>query len=134
MIVLDTHTLVWWVNGDPALSKPAKAAIRAEHARDSKGAIIVSAISAWEIALLIKRGRLALSKDLNTWLEAVRMIPAVKFTAVSVQIAANSVNLPGELHDDPADRIIIATAQQANAPLITKDERIRQYPHVKAIW
>lgn len=131
MIVLDTHTLVWWVNGDDTLSKKAKAAITREL---DDGQIIVSAISAWEIAMLVEREKLVLSMDVGSWLATVGEIDAVRFMPLDNEIAVKSVELPGEFHKDPADRMIVATARRLAVPLVTKDEKIRAYAHVKTIW
>lgn len=131
MIVLDTHALVWWVNGDDALSDNAKAAIELER---KGGQIIVSAISAWEIAMLVEREKLVLSMDVARWLALVAEIENVRFLPLDVEVAVKSVDLPGEFHTDPADRMIVATARRLAAPLITKDEKIRAYPHVSTIW
>ena len=131
MIVLDTHTLVWWVTGDATLSKKAMKAIEREQ---SGGAIIVSAISAWEIAMLVAHARLVLAMDVSSWLATVAEIEGVRFHPVDVEIAAKSVELPGEFHKDPADRMIVATARKLAVPLVTKDEKILSYPHVKTIW
>jgi PIN domain nuclease of toxin-antitoxin system len=131
VIVLDTHTLVWWVANDPTLSKSAKTAIERELAG---GEIIVSAISAWEIAMLVEREKLVLSMDVGSWLATVSAIEAVRFMPVDPEIAVKSVELPGEFHKDPADRMIVATARKLAVPLVTKDEKIRAYAHVKSIW
>ena len=131
MIVLDTHALVWWVSGDSALSKKAKSAIERE--RDG-GAIVVSSISAWEIAMLVLRKKLFLSMEVGSWLAMAAQIEALRFFPVDTEIAIKSADLPGEFHKDPADRIIVATARKLAAPLVTKDERIRAYAHVKTIW
>lgn len=131
MIVLDTHALVWWVNGDESLSKKAKAAIEREL---EGGQIVVSAISAWEIAMLVEREKLVLSMDVGSWLEAVAEIDAVRFIPLDVEVAVKSVGLPGEFHKDPADRMIVATARKLSAPLVTKDEKILAYAHVSTIW
>jgi PIN domain nuclease of toxin-antitoxin system len=131
VIVLDTHALVWWVTGDPTLSRRAKAAIERER---PGGAIIVSAISAWEIAMLVEREKLVLSMDAGSWLATVQTIDAVCFVPVDPGIAVKSVELPGEFHEDPADRMIVATARKLAVPLVTKDEKIRAYAHVKTIW
>ncbi len=131
MIVLDTHILVWWVTGDAALSEEAKAVIEREQ---NGGEIIVSAISAWEITMLVEKERLVLSMDVSKWLATVAEIEGVKFLPVDVDIANKSVVLPGEFHKDPADRMIVATARKLAAPLVTKDEKIKSYPHVKTIW
>lgn len=131
MIVLDTHTLVWWANGDDALSKKARMAIEREL---EGGKIVVSAISAWEIAMLVERERLVLSMDVSSWLSTVSAIDAVQFMPVDVEIGVKSVDLPGEFHKDPADRMIVATARRLAVPLVTRDEKIRAYKHVKTIW
>jgi len=131
VIVLDTHVLVWWVNGDESLSKNAKAAIAREL---DGGQIIISAISAWEIAMLVEREKLVLSMDVGSWLATVAEIEAVRFLPLDVEIAVKSVDLPGEFHKDPADRMIVATARKLAVPLVTKDEKIHAYEHVKKIW
>lgn len=131
MIVLDTHTLVWWVSGDPLLSKKARTAIERER---PDGDIIVSSITAWEIAMLVERGKLVLSMDVGNWLSTVAQIDAVSFLPVDVEVATKSVDLPGDFHKDPADRMIVATARKLAVPLVTKDDKIRAYPHVKTIW
>ena len=131
MIVLDTHALVWWVSGDGALSKKAKTAIAREL---DGGQIVISAISAWEIAMLVEREKLVLSMDVGSWLATASEIEAVRFMPVDSEIGVKSVELPGEFHKDPADRMIVATARRLAAPLVTRDEKIRAYPHVKTIW
>lgn len=131
MIVLDTHALVWWVTGDATLSKKARKVIEREQ---SGGSIIVSAISAWEISMLVAHGRLVLSMEVNSWLATVAEIEAVRFYPVDVEIAAKSVELPGDFHKDPADRMIVTTARKLAVPLVTKDDKILNYPHVKTIW
>lgn len=131
MIVLDTHTLVWWVNVDNLLSKKAKFAIDREL---EGGQIIVSAISAWEIAMLVEQEKLVLSMDVETWLATVAEIEVIRFMPVDTEIAIKSVKLPGEFHKDPAARMIVATARKLASPLVTRDNKIRAYAHVKTIW
>lgn len=132
MIVLDTHALLWWVNGERAqLSAAATAAIDAEM---DGGQILVSSMSAWELAMLVERRRVALSMDIASWLDTLGRIDAVRMVPVDSEIAVKSVQLPGDFHKDPADRIIVATARKFAAPLVSADEKIRAYPHVRAIW
>lgn len=133
MIVLDTHTLIWWVNGDSQLSLNAKAAIEHEQQNES-GIILVSSISAWEIALLVGRDRLTLGMNLDDWLETVNEIEGVRFVSVDNAVGVESTRLPGDFHKDPADRMITALARHFNVPLVTADERIRAYKHVRSIW
>jgi PIN domain nuclease of toxin-antitoxin system len=131
VIVLDTHVLVWWVTGDPQVSHAARTAI--ESAKEP-GQILVSTISALEIAMLVDRGRLALAMDVDDWFNTVKAIEQIHFVPVDVELATKSVSLPGEFHKDPSDRIIVATARKFAMPLITKDEKIRNYPHIRTIW
>jgi PIN domain nuclease of toxin-antitoxin system len=119
------------VSADPTLSKKAKAAIERELVG---GEIIISSISAWEIAMLVEREKLVLSMDVSSWLDTISAIEAVRFMPVDVEIATKSVDLPGEFHKDPANRMIVATARKLAVPLVTKDEKIRAYAHVKTIW
>jgi PIN domain nuclease of toxin-antitoxin system len=131
MIVLDTHVLLWWISDPGKLSAKAKKAIEAE--KDS-GTLLVSAITVWEIYLLIAKGRLTLTIDTDSWLENIESLPFVQFVPIDNAIAAKSVTLPGDFHSDPADRMIVATAREKGVPLITNDEKIKQYTHVKTIW
>jgi PIN domain nuclease of toxin-antitoxin system len=131
LILLDTHILVWWINGSKDLSTLVRRTI--ENARAAKDTILVSAISAWEIAMLVQRGRLSLDRDVGTWLEQVALIDDLNFVAVDRAIAIDSVRLPGEFHKDPADRIIVATARKHAASVLTADAKIIAYPNVKTI-
>ncbi len=132
MIVLDTHALIWWVSGEQGqLSAEADAVIASEHAR---GKILVSSITAWEVAMLVHRGRLALAMDVSAWLGVVEEIEAVAFVPVDNDLAVKAVELPGAFHKDPADRLIVATARKLAVPLVTADDKIRSYPHVRTIW
>ena len=132
MIVLDTHVLVWWVSGHHALSRKADDLI--EKNIKIERSILISAISAWEIAMLAASGRLILSMDIDSWLAEVARIPAIEFVPVDNSIAVKSVELPGDFHKDPADRMIVALARHLSLELITADEKILQYAHVKAVW
>jgi PIN domain nuclease of toxin-antitoxin system len=133
VIVLDTHALVWWASGDAQLSGPARRAIAAE-LKASDGRILVSSISAWEIALLIQKGRLVLSMNVDDWLQTVAEIDAIAFVSVDTDIALQSTRLPGKFHADPADRMIVALARHHAVPLLTADKKIRAYRHVKTVW
>lgn len=132
MIVLDTHVLLWWASGEHASLSPA--ALRAIDAELEGGRIAISSISAWELAMLVARDRVALSIDTGQWLALAGQVEAVEFVPVDNDIAVRSVELPGEFHKDPADRIIVATARNLGAPLVTADEKIRAYPHLRTIW
>ncbi len=132
MIVLDTHSLIWWVSGDRQLSARARKAIEKELA--GEGQVLVSSITAWEIAMLVEKGRLTLTMNLNDWLDTVSAIEGLRFVAIDNAVAVQSVCLPGDFHADPADRLIAALARRHSAPLVTADKRIRAYRHVKTVW
>lgn len=133
VIVLDTHVLVWWAAG--MTDKLGRAAVRVlDSAQGKDASILVSAISAWEIAVLIEKGRLVLAMDVEEWLSHIAALPEVRFVPVDRHTAVQSVRLPGTFHADPADRLIVATARRLNLPLVTADEQIREYPHVRSIW
>ena len=121
MIVLDTHVWVWWVSGSVRLSAPARKAI-SEHVRS--GTVHLSAISVWEVALLVRRGRLELTQPVEDWVARSMALPFVEFVPVDPRIALRSVALPAPLHDDPADRIVAATAITLGATLLTRDARL----------
>jgi PIN domain nuclease of toxin-antitoxin system len=131
VIVLDTHALVWWIQGDRRLSRNASKAIRAELANGRLG---ISSISFWEIGMLVAKGRLGLGMDASEWLEAVQAIKAVVVLPLAATVALDSTRLPGTFHGDPADRMIVATARAKNLSLVSADRRIRAYRHVRTIW
>ena len=130
LIVLDTHALIWWVDGSAALSQRARQHIDSLVAAS---AIRVSSISVWEIGMLVASGRLELAITTEEWIARCEALPFLGFVAVDNTIALASTRLPGRPPADPADRIIIATAQALRAPLVTKDRRIRTYD-VETIW
>ena len=132
MIVIDTHILLWWVSGSGELSTAATKAIK--NTLRKGGEVLISSISAWEIAMLVEKGRLVLSMDVESWLDEVSQIDGVRFLPVDNEIGVKSTALPGEFHKDPADRMIVATARKSALPLVTADEKILQYEHVKTIW
>jgi len=131
MIVLDTHTWIWFISKPEVLSKRAKKAVSAAVKAKS---VLISSISAWEVALLVIKKRLTLSLDVTDWIAKSEGLPFIQFIEISNSIAVKSVNLPQPLHSDPADRIIIATALTTGVPLVTKDKKLLNYPHVKTIW
>jgi PIN domain nuclease of toxin-antitoxin system len=131
MIVLDTHAWIWFASNPEILSRKAKKAV---DLAVKKKSVLVSSISVWEVALLVKKKRLELSMDVADWIAKSENLPFIQFIPVSNSIAVKSMNLPPPLHPDPADRIIIATALSAGAPIVTKDKNISDYAYVRTIW
>jgi PIN domain nuclease of toxin-antitoxin system len=131
MIVLDTHVWLWWLSNPEKLS-PA-AAERIEKETQASG-IRISSISVWEIAMLVAKGRLELVVDITEWFAVTESLSFVKFIPVNNSVAVQAVRLPGHFHDDPADRIIVATAMVSSASIISADNKIRGYRGVKSVW
>jgi PIN domain nuclease of toxin-antitoxin system len=131
MIVLDTHVWLWWISNPELLSAAARKTL--DHAM-ADGEICISSISAWEVAILVNKGRLDFTMPVADWIARSEALRFLRFVPVDNRIALKSANLPGQLHDDPADRIIIATAISLGGTLITKDEKIRKYRHVQTLW
>lgn len=131
LIVLDTHVLVWWVSGSRRLSKRAGRAIDRSLRR---GGVVASTITVLEIATAVRRGRLELVSPLDQWLSDLRALPEVLFEPVSVEIARLAGSFEDSTPGDPADRIIVATAQALRTKLVTSDERLRESQHGLAFW
>ena len=83
--------------------------------------------------MLVQKKRLILSVDETVWIRQAEGLKFFRFIPVDNEIARLSVQLP-DIHPDPADRIILATARILGATLITKDERLWNYPHVTSLW
>ena len=131
MTILDTHVLVWFVSSPEKLSEEVRKHLDREIKRDG---LLASSISVWEIYMLVKKGRLRLSMNLDTWIDKVEQLAFLQFIPVDNKIAASSVILPEPLHNDPADRIILATAREYAATLVTSDTQLLNYPHVRTLW
>ena len=133
MILLDTHALIWAAEDNRQLGEAARATIEEARYSDRVG---VSAITPWEIALLVEKDRLQLAMELGAWIRTVLQAPGIDLMPIEPAIAIDSVRLPGNFRADPADRLIIATARRWGAPLLTADNAILAYGaegHVQAI-
>jgi len=124
---------LWAGNGDP-LSDLAVDAIDAAH--DAREPLAISAISAWEIGLLVSRNRLSLPQPVPDWFAAFVKGSRCKVEHLDTDILVSSSFLPGDPPKDPADRMVIATARHTGRMIVTRDRRILGYAedgHVKAI-
>ena len=130
MILLDTHTWIWAHSATKLLSDDVKKRIKKTLA-DQRA---IASISIWEFAMMVVKGRINVKIDPKLWLDNAIKKSGIKVIELSPEIAMESCNLPGDFHKDPADQIIVATARIHNLTLLTKDQKILQYRHVKALW
>ena len=129
MIMLDTHVWVWWTIDPVRLSETQRQAI----VSNEDDLIGVSAISCWEVAKLCEYGRLELPVGLSEWFRAALGYPGISLLDLTPEVAIESTSLPGSFHRDPSDQIIVATARVHQCPLVTSDDRIARYPHVRTL-
>ena len=129
MILLDTHIWIWLADESDRLTKKYSQLIE-HHRADGLG---VSAISCWEVAKLVEYGRLRLACPVEEWMEFAVALPGVRLLELTPRIAVVSTKLPGDFHRDPADQIIVATARVYNLALLTVDEKILNYEHVRTL-
>ena len=129
-LLLDTHVWIWLMLGDERLNLSFRHAV--EQYKD-KERILVSAISVWELGMLVERKRIQLEIDCLDWVEQVFESSNVNLIPLTPRIAIQSTRLPETPHGDPADRILIATAHEYNAILITHDQKILDYGKSKFI-
>ena len=126
-ILLDTHALLWWLDGDRRLSQRARRLIDSDQT-----AVLVSAASAWEIRTKFRLGKLpgaaAVAADLMGCLDSQGFAPL----SITVDHAQRAGSLPGP-HRDPFDRVLIAQSQAEDLPLVTVDPVFGLYG-VKVIW
>jgi PIN domain nuclease of toxin-antitoxin system len=129
LIVLDTHVLLWAIADSKKLSRAADAAIRRSRRGDG---VAISAITLWELASLVTRGRI---RGFGTVESSLNLLTAgVTIKPITPEIATLAAQFPDDYPHDPADRLIGATARAEGMALITRDENIRKSPLLKTIW
>jgi PIN domain nuclease of toxin-antitoxin system len=133
MILLDTHPLIWFSQGDDSLGNRARHLIIDCSARDE---VLVSPITFWETAMLVRKGRITLGMSTHAWAAAVQASNRVKVADLLPSTGVDAGELPNNIHGDPADRILIATARASGCALVTADHKILDYAaagHLQAI-
>jgi len=132
MIILDTHVLVWWVDGDTGkLSRKARQALE-QHGKLNE--LLVASISIFEITTLERRGRLNFKISASEWITQVRRLPEYRIEPLTDDIAERAGQFGDAFPGDPADRMIAATALLRDVPLVTYDEKLRKTEHLNTIW
>jgi len=121
-VLLDTHIALWLDSGNQRLRPPTRALIDAHW--QGGGTVFISAITAWEIALLVDTGRIELDSSVETWIDRFLDRPGVEAVPLSHRAACRSYQLHHLPQRDPADRLLIASAIELGCPLLTYDERI----------
>jgi PIN domain nuclease of toxin-antitoxin system len=131
MIVLDTHIIVWDALKPEMLSDKAKEAIFTANHEDG---IIFCDISLWEIAMLIKRGKLHVERPYQEFISFVLDANNYLLWSITPEIAERSTQFSPAVTKDPADRIIAATAIIEHVKLVTADQNLRQASEIPTIW
>ncbi len=124
-LLLDTHIARWLDTGDGRLRPATRALI--DRCRQDGGTIFLSAVTAWEIALLVDTGRIGLDIPVEAWIERFLGRPGIERAPLTHRTAARSYRLHHLEHRDPADRLLIATAIELGCPIVTYDERIARF-------
>jgi len=124
-LLLDTHVWLWLLDGTPgALTSGVRRVIELA---SSQQRLFVSDFSFWEVAILVAKGRLELSTDVHAWLEQAATAPGIQCVPLSRSLLIRSTTLAGDPHGDPAERILLASAQAIGAALLTCDRGIIAY-------
>jgi PIN domain nuclease of toxin-antitoxin system len=126
-VLLDTHTLLWWLDGDRRLSRRARNVIAADD-----NAVLVSAASAWEISTKVRLGKLPGAIEVTAELPAVLRQQTFEPLPITIVHALRAGNLPGS-HRDPFDRMLIAQAQDEDLALVSND-RVFDVYGVRRVW
>ena len=128
-VILDSHVVHWWTAEE--LSRLSRRALRTIEHADS---LLVASITWWELAWLVRSGRIRIERPLRSWLDGLaQTFGTLELTPA---IAETAASLGRTFPNDPADRVILATAMETGYRLITKDERMRAHPHTPklTIW
>jgi PIN domain nuclease of toxin-antitoxin system len=126
LILLDTHVWIWAIERDSRLDRKHEKIIE-EHS----GQVFISAASLWEVSMLVSKQRMTPIFPLRRWLDFATAAVGLPILPITTNVAAEAYELPGTFHDDPADRLIVATARVHDCILLTKDEKILDYPFVE---
>lgn len=127
MIVLDTHTWVWWQAASRRLSRSAAGEVR------RATSIGISTMSLWEVARLERAGRMTLDRGFGRWLSAALADDRIEVMPVTREIALTAAAVGGDVHD-PSDQIIYATAVEHDATLVSRDQRLHELDPARLVW
>ncbi len=128
MLLLDTCTFLWLVGQQQHLSEKARKVLV-----ENSGSLFISAISAFEIGVKSQKGLLDLPMSVTSWWRKAVELHGIDLLSVDCDVALSATQLPN-LHRDPADRIIVATAMIHQLKIITPDRHIKAYPEIETVW
>lgn len=123
-LLLDTHVFIWIMNDSPLLTKEFRNSFASIFKVQGS---LLSPMSIWEIGMLIDKKRIEIDMDVLDWVNKALDSPGMLVCPISPRIAIQSTRLPGKVHLDPVDRLLIATAYEENAVLVTSDKKIIEY-------
>jgi PIN domain nuclease of toxin-antitoxin system len=123
-LLLDTHVLIWLLRDANRIREEVYTRIQ-EAANENL--LLVSAITPWEIALLVAKKKISFEIDVQEWIDAALRLPGIRLQPLLPEIAVASTRLPWEMHPNPADRILVATARHLGAALVTADTQLLGY-------
>ena len=127
-LLLDTHVWIWSQEAPEKLGRRSAALLQ-----DVSNGVALSAMSVMEIARLVFLRRVQLGEPPSSWIaDSIKALSATTFD-VTTHIAAQAYDLPGSFHKDPVDRVLVATAREHSLHLVTADDSILRYSHVKTI-
>ncbi len=129
--LLDTHVWIWWHMHPQNLSRKITSLIKK---KDRYEELLLSAISPWEFSKLLEKGRIGISCDPESWINSALDMSKLRLVPLSPVLAYRSTILPPPFHGDPADQIIVATAREEKATILTRDKIILKYKHVRSLW
>ena len=128
MIVLDTHTWIWWNAAPDRLSRAARRKI------DETRVLGLSVISCWEVAMLVAKGRLRLDREVELWVRQAVAKPRMRVLPITPKIAVRAAGLGEQLPGDPADRLITASCLDTRSALVTRDQRLASFEGLATVW
>jgi PIN domain nuclease of toxin-antitoxin system len=124
-LLIDTHIWLWYLNAVEDQMSPDALMFLRKSANDA--GLIVSDMSVWELGTKAAKGKLTLHPSVTTWIGRAAHAPGIAFAPVDRDILLASTQLPGSIHGDPVDRILVASAIAADIPLVTADRAILDY-------
>lgn len=127
-LLLDTCAILWLAGSADRLSSKAQ-----QRVVDPGQTVFVSAISGGELACLSAKGRIALPEHWRRWFRQAIDENGWKVLPIELEVIEEAYSLPDQFHADPADRILVATARLNRFTLLTTDQRILDYPHVRSL-